>query len=296
MKITGFTIVRNAVKNDYPVVEAICSILPVVDEMIVSIDKGEDNSEDLIKSIVSDKIKIVYSEWDMSLKEGGRIYAVETDKAKAHASPNSDWLLYIQADEIIHEKYHAAIVAAAEKYKDDSQVEGLLFRYLHFYGTYDYVGDSRSWYNCEIRMIRNDNSIGSYKDAQGFRKGTTKLKVAAINAFVYHYGWVKNPKLMMDKRKETVQYYAGNNAEAVKELRASAEIFDYDQFDAITKFTGTHPAVMQQRIARKNWQVTLDENKKRFRLKDRLLFWFEKKTGIRLFTFKNYTIIRKENK
>jgi Glycosyl transferase family 2 len=292
MKITGFTIVRNAVKNDYPVVEAIRSILPVVDEMIVSIDRGEDNTEDLIKSIASDKIKIVYSQWDMSQKEGGRIYAVETDKAMAHASADSDWLFYIQADEIIHEKYHDAIRAAALKYKDDRQVEGLLFHYLHFYGTYDYIGDSRSWYNYEIRMIRNDKMISSYKDAQGFRKGTTKLKVAVIDAFVYHYGWVKNPKLMMDKRKETVQYYSGHDAESVKQFRASGDVFDYDQFDAITKFTGTHPAVMAQRIASKNWQVTLDENKKRFRLKDRLLFWFEKKTGIRLFTFKNYKIIR----
>ena len=97
---------------------------------------------------------------------------------------------------------------------------------------------------------------------------------------------------MMDKRKETVQYYSGHDAESVKQFRASGDVFDYDQFDAITKFTGTHPAVMAQRIASKNWQVTLDENKKRFRLKDRMLFWFEKKTGIRLFTFKNYAIIR----
>ena len=59
MKITGVTIIRNAQKNDYPVVEAISSILPVVDEMIISIDRGEDDTEQLIKSIVSDKIKLV---------------------------------------------------------------------------------------------------------------------------------------------------------------------------------------------------------------------------------------------
>lgn len=292
MKITGFTIVRNAVKNDYPVVEAIKSILPVVDEMIVSIDKGEDNSEELIKSIASDKIKIVYSQWDMALKEGGRVYAVETDKAKAHAEKDSDWLLYIQADEIIHEKYHDTLKAAALQYKDDKEVEGLLFRYLHFYGTYDYVGDSRSWYNYEIRMIRNDEAISSYKDAQGFRKGSQKLRVALTDVFVYHYGWVKNPKLMMDKRKETVQYYNGNNTESVEQFRASADVFDYNQFDAITKFSGTHPAVMQERIKQKNWEVELDENIKRLRPKDWLLYWIEKKTGTRLFTFKNYKIIR----
>jgi hypothetical protein len=36
MKVGGFTFVRNVVKYDYPVVESIRSILPVVDEFIVN--------------------------------------------------------------------------------------------------------------------------------------------------------------------------------------------------------------------------------------------------------------------
>ncbi len=291
MKITGFTIVKNAGKNDYPVVEAITSILQVVDEMIVSVDKGEDNTEDLIKSIVSDKIKIVYSQWDMSLREGGQVYAVETNKAMAHASPDTDWLFYIQADEIIHEKYHAAIIAAAKKYKDDKRVEGLLFSYLHFYGTYDYVGDSRKWYNYEVRIIRNDKHISSYKDAQGFRKGSEKLNVVLIDAAVYHYGWVKSPKQMMDKQKDIIQYYSSDD-KGIEAYRNANDIFGYDDFDSLEKFTGTHPAVMQQRIAQKNWEVSIDASQKKFKLKDKILFWFEKKTGIRLFTFRNYRLLK----
>ena len=37
MKVSGFTFVRNVVKYDYPVVESIRSILPVVDEFIVNV-------------------------------------------------------------------------------------------------------------------------------------------------------------------------------------------------------------------------------------------------------------------
>ncbi len=156
MKISGFTIIKNAVINDYPIVEAIRSILPVVDEMIVSIGQSEDNTEELIRSIDSPKIKIHHSVWDMSLRKGGKVLAVETNKAFQLISPDSTWAFYIQGDEVVHEKYHAIIREAALKYKNDQKVEGLLFRYLHFYGTYDYVGDSRKWYDKEIRMIRND--------------------------------------------------------------------------------------------------------------------------------------------
>src|SRR6267378_303252 len=94
MKISGFTIIKNAVQNDYPVVEAITSILPVVDEMIVSVGDCEDKTEELIRSISSPKIKIVHSFWDPSKRKGGEILAIETNKAFEQISPDSDWAFY----------------------------------------------------------------------------------------------------------------------------------------------------------------------------------------------------------
>lgn len=289
MKISGFTIIRNAVKNDYPIVEAITSILPVVQEMIVSVGDSEDGTEQLIRSIDSPKIRIVHSVWDPAVREGGRILAIETDKAFEHVSPDSDWAFYIQADEVVHEKYHPAILEAASKYKDDASVEGLLFHYTHFYGTYDYVGDSRKWYDKEVRIIRNDRSISSYKDAQGFRKNGRKLNVKLINAFMYHYGWVKDPVQMKQK-----MYNAGKLWHSDEEMNAfmqKGEFFDFNEFDSIARFNGTHPTVMNKRIQQKNWDIRLDPSRKKFSLKNKLLYLIEKITGKRLFTYTNYKII-----
>ncbi|MCX6294272.1 MAG: glycosyltransferase family 2 protein, partial [Sphingobacteriales bacterium] len=116
MKVTGITFIRNAIINDYPIVEAIKSILPMVDEMIVSIGDGEDETEALIKNINNDKIKIVHSTWDLSLRQGGKILAVETNKVMEHVSADTDWIFYIQGDEVIHEKYHSMVNAAMKKY------------------------------------------------------------------------------------------------------------------------------------------------------------------------------------
>lgn len=286
MKISGFTIIKNAIINDYPVVEAITSILPMVDEMIVGIGNCDDDTKTLIQSISSDKIKIFDSVWDMSLRKGGQVLAVETDKALAHVSPDSDWAFYIQADEIIHEKYHSTILAEAAKYKDDKNIEGLLFKYEHFYGSYDYVGDSRKWYRREIRIIRNDKNIHAYRDAQGFRKNNKKLKVKLIDAYVYHYGWVKNPDQMKEKIKNFTRLYDDDNAAQLK-----AEIFNYNDFDSLQKFTGTHPAVMKRRIEQKNWNLEFDITRKKMSFTKRFLYWFENLTGRRLFEYKNYTII-----
>ena len=289
MKISGFTIIKNAVKNDYPVVEAINSILPVVDEMIVSIGESEDDTEALIRSIPSTKIKIVHSFWDPNVRKGGEILAIETNKAFEHISAESEWAFYIQADEAVHEKYHDAIREAALKYKDDHRIEGLLFRYLHFYGTYDYVGDSRKWYDKEVRIVRNWKHIQSFKDAQGFRINGEKLKVKLIDAYIYHYGWVKDPVQMKQK-----MYNAGklwHSDEQMDAFLQSGQAFDFSEYDVLAKFTGTHPAVMNNRIQRKNWQLDLDVNKKKLSLKNKMLHWYEKKTGKRLFSFTNYRII-----
>jgi glycosyltransferase involved in cell wall biosynthesis len=105
MKIAGFTFVRNAIKYDYPIIEAITSILPICDELVVAVGNSEDGTLELIQSIDSPKIKIIETIWDDSLREGGRVLAVETDKALAAISPDANWCFYIQGDEVVHEKY-----------------------------------------------------------------------------------------------------------------------------------------------------------------------------------------------
>ncbi len=187
---------------------------------------------------------------------------------------------------MIHEKYHPAILRAANQYRDDSRVEGLLFNYVHFYGTYDYVGDSRKWYHKEVRIVRNDSSIRAYRDAQGFRKNGEKLNVKPVDAFVYHYGWVKSPKQMKDKQKRILEFWQDPGNIALRAQMKAGDVFDFHEFDSLDHFCGTHPAVMQKRIAEKNWNIDLDITRKKFSLKEKLLYWYEKRTGKRLFDLK----------
>ena len=59
INISGFTIARNAIKFNYPILESIQSILPVCDEFVVNVGDSEDDTLKLIQSIHSPKIKII---------------------------------------------------------------------------------------------------------------------------------------------------------------------------------------------------------------------------------------------
>jgi hypothetical protein len=290
MKVSGFTFIRNAVQYDYPVVEAITSILPVCDEFVIAVGKSEDDTLQLIKSINSDKIKIVETIWDDSLREGGKVLALETDKALAAISPDSEWAFYIQGDEVVHEQYLDTIYQAMRTYKDDFAVEGLLFKYLHFYGSYDYIGDSRKWYRREIRIIRNKRNVSSYRDAQGFRnKDNTKLQVKLIDAYIYHYGWVKHPA-HQQKKQQTFHKHWHDDAWLEQHVPKIVE-FDYSGIDSLAIFKGTHPKVMQERIHRVNWKFEHDISRKNLSAKKRLLQVVEQYTGWRIGEYKNYRLL-----
>lgn len=291
MKVSGFTFIRNAIKYDYPIVEAITSILPICDEFVVAVGKSEDDTLALIQSIDSDKIRIIETVWDESLRKGGRVLAEETNKALAEIASDSDWAFYIQGDEAVHEKYLPTIQEAMQAYLSDAKVEGLLFNYLHFYGSYQYIADSRHWYRKEIRIIRNNRNITSYQDAQGFRKKDgKKLKVKQIDAFIYHYGWVKNP--VVQQRKVETFNALWHDEESLKKIIVPAEAFDYSQVDSLAIFEGEHPKVVENRIKKMNWDFQFDITKKKYTLRYRIAYWIEKLTGWRIGEYKNYKLLK----
>lgn len=290
MKVSGFTIIRNAIKYDYPVAEAITSVLPLCDEFIVAVGNCSDDTMELVRRIDSPKVKIIETVWDDSVREGGRTFALETDKAFRAISPDTDWAFYIQADEAIHEKFYPVIREAMEKYKHDNSVDGLLFHYKHFYGSYDYVGESWRWYRREIRIVRNIKGIFSYRDAQGFRKKPNeKLRVKLIDAFVYHYGWVKDPRAMQYKQQDWNKFY--HDDRWIESNVAKAEQFDYSNVDSLELFDGTHPKALLDRIKKRNWKFDHDISIRKYSLKEKAKRLIYSLTGYRIGEYKNYKII-----
>ncbi len=290
MKVSGFSFIRNGQKFGYPFVESIRSILPICDDFYIAVGKSDDETLEIVKQIDKDKIKIIETIWDDSLRAGGQVLAVETDKAFNAIPEDTDWAFYLQGDEVVHEQYLDNIKAAMQKWKDDDNVDGLLFKYKHFYGSYDYIGNSEKWYPKEIRVIKNNKKIYSYRDAQGFRKNDNqKLNVKLIDAYIYHYGWVKNPDVQKAKIQNFEKLYRSDQ-ELNKMKVQRADQFDYSEIDTLAVFEGTHPKVMQELINKKNWTFDYDLSHNKLTLKSKFKRLVKFLTGIEI-GYKNYKLI-----
>jgi len=291
MKVSGFAIARNVVQADYPLKEAILSILPLCDEIVIAVGKSQDNTRAYIESFNIPQLRIIDTVWNDNIREGGAVLADETNKAIAEVAKDSDWLIYIQADECIHEDDLPKIRKAMEDNLDKKHVDGLLFDYLHFYGSYEFLGDSRRWYKHEIRIIRNNLGIKSWKDAQGFRKkDDTKITVANANGRIFHYGWVKHPKQQQIKQMQFHRLWH-DDAYMQKNVNISDE-FDYSNIDSLIPFEQTHPAVMKNRVDNISWKFAMNPASKKFGIKAKLLYWIEKKFGWRVGEYKNYKLVK----
>ncbi|MDN4164860.1 glycosyltransferase family 2 protein [Cytophagales bacterium LB-30] len=316
MKISGFTFSRNATKLHYPIKESILSILDIVDEFVVVLGDNDpdDTSREEVLSIGSPKIKIIDTVWDLETYKRGTVHAQQTDVAMKACT--GDWLIYLQADEVIHEQDHQTIVDSCKKYLNDKEVEGLLFKYKHFWGSYNNYHVAHGWYPFEIRIVRNLPDVHSWESAQSFRRipdfdginyrrkkeGTFKLKVALIDAYIYHYGWVRPPHGMQKKRKYFESNHRGKEAAEAKFIGSSDE-FDYGPMKYTREYKGTHPKVMADKIKAFDWGHKLYHdgpivNRDMFkheRLKYRIVTWIEQNLmgGRSLGGFKNYKIIRK---
>ncbi len=315
MKISGFTMAKNADKLYYPIRQAIESILPICDEVVVAIGKGDDDDKtrEIVESIDSNKIKIIDTVWNLEKYPQGMENAHQTDIAKEACS--GDWLFYVQADEVVHEDDLPKIKATCEKHLHDENVEGLLFDYYHFYGDYNHFHFSHGWYKKEIRIVRNHPDIHSWRSAQSFRKipdfdgihyrqkeGTYKLKVVPVDAHIYHYGWVRPPRLMKKKMKALSVIHHGENE--TNRIYNDIE-FLYGPLQKIKKFKGTHPKVMTEWMKKFDWEDKLQYSggypKERMKMhhektKYRLVTWIENNLlgGRSLGSSKNYILYRRK--
>lgn len=248
VSISGFTFIRNGVDLGFPFEASIRSLLPLVDEFIVAVGAGSDQTLARVQAIGDPKIRIIETLWNERMADRGFVYAQQ--KMIAQYSCTGDWAFYLEGDEVVHEQDIAAIRASVDRHHLNPRVEALVFDYHHFYGSPHWVSISPGWYRRECRLIRN--TIRSYAPDGQYWLVTTDHKkgrnpqAALANAHIYHYGWIRRNEDMQKKLDQVSKYWA-----------TAAMQVHYSKFDrrALRAFTGSHPVIAKQWLANEAEQV-----------------------------------------
>ena len=286
--LSGFTLVRNAVKLDFPIVPAIRSVLEVCDEVVVNVGKSEDDTRDLVASVDDPRVRILDTVWDFTKKNV--MLSIETQRAMDACA--GAWGIYIQADEVLHERGAHILKEKVAEWDGDERVEGLLVKYLHFYGGFDRIATSRRWYRREVRCMRLGRDIRPYQGAQGFRVGPKYRKIRArpTDAEMFHYGWARPAKAIKEKLEISKTIYPWGKERLEQELKRS-----YLEWIPLLKpFAETHPRAAAEWIRERSHDPDRVIGPRQFKPAHvRFYFsdWIERLTGARVFEFKNYELV-----
>ncbi|MFO0775759.1 MAG: hypothetical protein U0172_13950 [Nitrospiraceae bacterium] len=247
MRISGFTLIRNAILYDFPIVESISSLLPFVDEYVVNVGRSDDETLALVQSIASPKIKIIETVWDESLKADGKLFGLQQDVALAACT--GDWAICLQGDEVVHEDDLPIIRQALETYLDQPEVMGLVFRMVHFKG--DFWSVDPWMYHHATRIVRGGGKVRSAIDGFDFEVIANSEVIKhgpsgrRIPARIFHYGYARKAAALREKRRYQIRRHEGERLSEESIDRWAEEDAQFLDYGILKNFRGTHPRAMQ---------------------------------------------------
>ena len=256
MRISGVTLGYRAVANGYPVAECVRCLLSFCDEVVANVGNSDDGTVEKLKALGDPRVTLVGDPWDLSLREKGLLLSRETNRAMERC--RGDWVVYLQADEVLHEDDIAGLRKSLDENMSRPRVDGVSFRYLHFYGSPAYVQDNPlRWYTRAVRAVKTGRQIVSVGDALKFRRmeGGRARRVREVRSpfRVFHYGWARPPGVMLEKQKHLDRFWHDDRSLEERYAGMTAERI-YSDTSHLVPFGGTHPVFMREAVAAANWR------------------------------------------
>ena len=290
--LSGVSFVKDGLTLGYPIKESIESIAPLCDEIVINVGFSDESlcQDDgtykyLTNHFWGEKYRFIKSFWNPAIDKKGEILSRQTNIALKNC--RGKYCQYIQADEVVHQDDHPLIMRGIDLMEKNRDIEGLVFRFIHFYGNVNIQKYTRLLYRREIRLVRRLSSIKSWRDAQGFRHDDgRKLSCKEIDAVIYHYGWARAEKVMAKKIQKMNKFYHGQSHES--------DAFEYQRIWGLRKFNGDHPKVMKDWIRQNRNDLDIMKFKLNTNWKEAGLIlsdYFEQLTGYRIGEYKNFKLI-----
>ena len=258
MLISGLSFIRNGESLGYPYVEAIRSILPLVDEMVVVVGKSEDGTREAVEAIGDPRIRIIDSEWHPRITPKASVLAQQTNLGLMHCK--GDWVVYVQGNELFHERDLPRMRELMTEHLENPQVEGLLIERLVFYGDYrHFVRAYPDRFKYVVRAFKPWNGVYAITSAMTFSVfpsyGERGRALRCIDSGVdmFRYGKLLSQRAMEYKLHHAPHKLKGN-------VSVGTDFYyRWVPRSFIRPYAGDHPAVMGQRIGEHGFSLDMTD-------------------------------------
>ena len=230
MTIGGSLFTHNVLKNDYCIREAIFSLLEFCDEVVVLDAESDDGTLEFLKELESGHAKLkVFTDAKWACETEGEKGYIRLSRLANQAKDllTTDWHFMLQADEVVHEASIPAIREAVESDTHDAYV----VRRLNFYKDCDHYvrfdSKMRPVGDAIIRLAKIH--LNTHGDGESLASGTSCGDLTD-KVYIFHYGFVRNREVMLDKVIEMQTWFGIGVDERVLKQKNTTGVFDPDEF------------------------------------------------------------------
>ncbi len=297
MQVSGLSILKNAIRFDYPFQESIRSALPLCDEFVVVVGRSEDGTLEAVRTMNEPKLRIVETEWSDKVQPRRHVVAQQTNIG-LHMC-RGDWVVYLQANEMLHESSLPALEQTMQRYADDRGVEALVLEFLDFWGDYGHVVPVYPHrFKYVPRIVKPYVGTYAIRDAMGVavfdgfsRKGRYPRAVDT-GQDLFRYGNVRNGEVFADKQQNASHLSDGRGNEPL----GKNDLYTIIPRSFVAPYQGSHPAVMAGRVARFGESISLEDPRWRLQptWRERRCLaetWFYRRFGVPQLRRKRYRLI-----
>ena len=182
MKISGLTIVRNAIANGYLIAEVIDTLVAISDEVIVCDGFSTDGTFEYLST--RGDIKLYQDVWDLQSSNGFE-FANITNKGMSRCT--GDYIFYLQADELIHEDQYEDL----RKLILSNEYNSISCKFHHIRYSFDHsLVEGYDLHPSATRASRVVRNKDIYSSSDGFNFDGSIHPQYDSNINIYHYGYI----------------------------------------------------------------------------------------------------------
>jgi glycosyltransferase involved in cell wall biosynthesis len=252
--LAGILAVRNGFRGDYCWVEAAKSLLGVCDELVLADCDSSDGTSEAMRDWAAKDSRITLCNFPWTDPRGTNQWWVDfLNYARQHAK--SEWIVQVDADELIHEKDYPEIRAAA----DEGKV--LICERYNFWASAQTLIPHGHCCGHEVVRVGPANVVMP-SDYPCTGSDTIMSMAVPSTVGIYHYGFVRKKEAWWYKAREVHRIWNGDGPLDPRLVAAEEEGGEWARNHKVAEwvkdlvpFTGTHPAIIHPWLIERGYTI-----------------------------------------